>query len=298
MCLLLKIRKKTLPLPPHYHPFNPELMSRNIYADNFGDLPPVTKNLLIVNVLCFIVAGLFEEAYQLPASQYLGLHIPVASDFYIFQYVTSMFMHGSISHLFFNMLCLWMFGAPVERFVGSRRFFQYYMLTGIFAGVLYSLIIWYRFLPDIQLFDTFLQTPNADTLTQLFNKFELYSTESKQILLEQLRGSNSLTLAQDIATAVGEYKDSWLNSHVAVGASGALYGVLLAFGMLFPSAIIYLFMFIPMPARMAVIVFAISELSFEFANMPGDNIAHLAHLTGMLVGYILVKYWRLDRFIK
>lgn len=273
-------------------------MSRNIYADNFGNLPPVTKNLLIVNVLCFIVTGLFEQTYQIPASKYLGLHIPAASDFYTFQYVTSMFMHGSLSHLFFNMLSLWMFGAPVEKFVGSRRFFQYYMLTGILAGVLYSLIIWYRFLPDIQLFDTFLQNPNADTLTQLLNKFDLYSDSSKQILLEQLRGSNGLTVAQDVANAAGEYKDSWLNSHVTVGASGALYGVLLAFGILFPSAIIYLFMFIPMSARMAVIVFAISELSFEFANVAGDNIAHLAHLTGMLVGYILIKYWKLDRFIK
>ena len=215
----------------------------------FSALPPVTKNLIIINFLGWL-ATIVLPKFGINLVEYLGLHYLTAKDFNAVQLVTYMFMHdpGSIGHVFFNMFSVFMFGRTLEMVWGSKRFLTYYMITGFGAGLVQELT-WY------------------------------------------------ISLHNEIAQAVSAY--GWeqtrmiLNGIITIGASGAVFGILLAFGMLFPNLPLYI-MFIPIPikAKYFVIFYGAVELFFGISNFSGDNIAHFAHLGGMLFGYIVIKYWR------
>lgn len=211
-------------------------------VSGFKVLPPVIKNLLIINVLFFLADMTFGmRGFDL--SRYLGLHYITATDFHIYQYVTYMFMHGSFSHLFFNMFALWMFGNTLENMWGSKRFLLYYMITGIGAGLIQTAIVGI----DLNM-----------------NYASLYSPE---------------TLAQ------------YVNQIVTIGASGAVFGLLLAFGMSFPNMKIYVYFLLPIKAKWFVIIYGLIEL---YAGIGGsaDGVAHFAHLGGMLFGLALILYWK------
>ncbi|MFR9635064.1 MAG: rhomboid family intramembrane serine protease [Rikenellaceae bacterium] len=184
--------------------------------------PPTVLNLLIINCLGLMSGTLF------PILKYfLGLHTIQSSDFMPYQLITYMFLHGDLSHLFFNMFALWMFGRTLEYELGSRRFLTYYMVCGIGAGLL-------------------------------------------QVALGML------------------YPFS-----ITVGASGAVFGLLLAFGVLHPNAVIMLLIPpIPIKAKYFVMLYGALELYLGWRNSIGDNVAHFAHLGGMLWGFILLTYWR------
>lgn len=187
----------------------------------FSIFPPAIKNLLIINGLVFLAQ--FTPITDWILTNYFALWPLESGNFYPWQLVSYMFMHGSISHIFFNLFALWMFGLPLEQRFGTQRFMFYYFLTGIGAGLL-----------------------------QLF-----------------------------------------VSDSIVIGASGAVYGILLAFGMMYPNRYIYLlFPPIPMKAKYFVIFFGAIEL---FSGVIGLNtgVAHFAHLGGMVVGYILLKLWRI-----
>ena len=213
-----------------------------------NNLPTVTKNLLIINVLCFL--GMFvAERYGIDINHLLGLHFFLASDFNIGQLVSYMFMHANFSHIFFNMFALWMFGRVLEQVWGPKRFLTYYILWGIGAGLVQEL---------------------------------LWGMEYVFVW------SNFASVATDVGIISME---GFLNELPTVGASGAVYGILLAFGMLFPNSQMFVFP-IPMPikAKYFVIGYAVLEL---FLGLGGsDGVAHFAHLGGMLFGLILILYWR------
>jgi membrane associated rhomboid family serine protease len=213
----------------------------------FRILPIVTKNLLIVNALFFLATFALRQ-YDL--TDLLGLHFITASKFHFFQAITYMFMHGSFSHLFFNMFALWMFGAAIENYWGVKRFLIYYFVTGIGAAVIQELT-WAIELQEL-----------------LSSSAELVNT-----------GSQFLS------------KSDYLNLPVTVGASGAVYGLLLAFGMMFPNAMIYIYFFIPMKAKWFVIIYGVIELASGVMGS-SDGIAHFAHLGGMIFGFLLILYWR------
>lgn len=202
-------------------------------------LPPIVKNLLIINGL-FFLADMALGTQGINLTKYLGLHYPSGEDFYWFQYISYMFMHADFSHLFMNMLPLWMFGAALENLWGSKRFFLYYLITGIGAAIIQNIVL------GIDLYQIAQQTP--------------------------------------------ELVDFVANKFVTVGASGAVFGILLAFGMLFPNNIVFVF-FIPMKAKYFVILYGALEL-FAGIRGSGDGIAHFAHLGGMLFGLILILYWK------
>ena len=225
---------------------------------NFNELPVVVKNLLIINGLLFL-ATVSLGNLGIDLVKIFGLHQFQSNDFRPHQLITHIFMHGSFTHLFFNMFALWMFGKILENIWGEKRFLIYYMITGIGAAFIHLLISQYQIISISN------QIPELVSIS-IEGKYNPSIPLSKK-------------LTQLIITPT-------------VGASGAVFGLLLAFGMLFPNALLYLYFAIPIKAKYFVIGYGILELYAGISNNPADNVAHFAHLGGMIFGYILIKYWK------
>ncbi|PKP45159.1 MAG: rhomboid family intramembrane serine protease [Bacteroidetes bacterium HGW-Bacteroidetes-12] len=236
----------------------------------FRNIPPVVKNILIINLLVFLGTE-FLAGQGINITQYLALHYFTSNNFYPHQLVTYMFMHGGISHIFFNMFAVWMFGKVLEQVWGAKRFLIYYMATGVGAGLIQLLVAYIRIIPLNELV-----TPEQMDYI-VTNGYELLQTNRNY----PDPVSGQLNILINVST---------------VGASGAVFGILLAFGMLFPNTeLMLLFPPIPIKAKWFVTMYGVFELYSGFANNPNDNVAHFAHLGGMLFGFILIKYWKADR---
>jgi Uncharacterized membrane protein (homolog of Drosophila rhomboid) len=211
--------------------------STNNNGGFMGNIPIITRNILIINFLiwlaCFVLKG---RGFDL--ANVLGLHYFKADSFHFYQFITYMFTQEGFSHFFFNMFAVFMFGGTLERVLGAKRYILYYLVTGIGAGIVQELVWTYHF------------------------------------------------------TSIG-LPVMYYGLPVTIGASGSVFGLLLAFGMLFPNAPIYI-MFIPIPikAKWLVIGYGALELLMGFSNRAGDNVAHFAHLGGMLFGVFLILYWK------
>jgi membrane associated rhomboid family serine protease len=269
----------------------------------FQLLPPVVKNLLIINGLFFLATITFESTFRIDLTKLLGLHFVSASDFHPYQFVTYMFMHGGFTHILFNMFALWMFGNTLENVWGGKRFLIYYMVTGIGAGIVYIIWIYFQMMPTLNDINTFLNTQEIAVLGKFTSNHTFVLNQfSGQIWLdfqEFQRNIRMLSVNPDNIEAMQatlafmtEYKEFYLNQSVVVGASGAVFGILLAFGMMFPNSVIYLYFAIPIKAKYFVMIYGAFELFEGVMNRPGNNIAHFAHLGGMLFGYILIVYWK------
>ena len=192
----------------------------------FNNIPVVTRNLLIINLVVWGACNLFIS--QFPLAYILGLHSLNSGSFALYQLITYQFTHLQFFHLFFNMFALFMFGRALENYWGPSRFFTYYMVTGIGAGLI-------------------------------------------QLAVCYFQGITTFT----------------------IGASGAVFGILLAFGMIFPNVTLMIIPIpIPVKAKYLVIGYGLLELWMGIGNRAGDNVAHFAHLGGMLFGIILILYWR------
>ena len=207
-------------------------------------MPPVVKNLIIINVLMYIITMLTGNFMY----EKFALYYPASPLFKPYQIVTHMFMHGGFFHILFNMYTLFIFGSVLERVWGGQKFLFYYFVTGLGAAALHIGVM-------------YLEANSAMEAAQA----GVYSA--------------SIKLQQIYMTPT-------------VGASGAIYGLLLAYGMLFPNNIMQLiFPPIALKAKYFVMIFGGLELFLGFSN-PGDSVAHFAHLGGMLFGYILIVYWK------
>lgn len=208
-------------------------------------MPPITKNLLIINILMFVATYVLGR-YGINLNSLLGLHFFMASDFRLHQIFTYLFMHGGFEHLFFNMFALWMFGRIIEQVMGPKRFLTYYMVCGIGAGLIQELVQYIHF----------------------------------------------LSLAPELSGVSHEQLADALNMWNTVGASGSIYGILLAFGMSFPEDRLFI---IPIPfpikAKYFVVGYAVVELLSAMLRS-NDGVAHMAHLGGMLFGLVLLLHWR------
>jgi len=234
------------------------MSNQELRPTGFRILPPVIKNLIIINVLFFLATWSFESALHINLEDILGMHYPASSKFYPFQFVTYMFMHGGFSHIFFNMFALWMFGNVLENLWGSKRFLIYYMVTGIGAAIIQVLVTWYQI-----------------------------STAQNELLKVMSLDSVNPQLVDNIHNFILMKMDT-----PVIGASGAVFGLLLAFGMLFPNSLIYVYFAIPVKAKWFVIIYGLIEIYSGWANRSGDNVAHFAHLGGMIFGYFLIIYWK------
>lgn len=275
-------------------------------AGGFNMLPPIVKNLLIINGIMFLATIVLKANFHINLNDVLGLHWVQSQDFEWYQIITYMFMHGSFGHIFFNMFAVWMFGNAIENTWGSKRFLTYYVITGIGAAVLHYFIMYaVDIAPTIKLIDTFLKDPGQSTLKALIaeHQFQFNSNfhpemdrlfqQSEPALNAVIQGSTSKEQLEQAYTFVADYRRHFLNLPVVVGASGSLFGLLLAFGMMFPNTRLFLiFLPIPIKAKYFVIGYGVLELFSGLRNNPGDNVAHFAHLGGMLFGFLLIMYWR------
>ncbi len=252
----------------------------------FGGMPPVVKNILIINGLAFFAMYLMQKGITIPGIGYtkidlnnlLGLYTPGSKHFYFFQYITYMFMHGNLTHIFFNMFAVFMFGRVLERMWGPQKFLFYYLVTGIGAGLINVLISFVR-----------VKMITAQLPPEVVS--EIYTNGQSLI-------NSGLVLKHNAFNGLGDMGNT-LNHLVnipMVGASGSVFGLLLAFGMLFPEERIYLYMVVPIKAKWFVIGYGAMELYSTIFTQPGDNVAHLAHLGGMLFGFFLIRHWRKNQF--
>ncbi|MCM1337377.1 MAG: rhomboid family intramembrane serine protease [Candidatus Amulumruptor caecigallinarius] len=231
----------------------------------WSSIPPVTKNLLIINVIVWLAMLVLPQRLGLDVIKLGGLHYFKAPDFNPVQLVTYMFMHSTdtFAHLFFNMFTLWMFGITLERVMGSARFLFFYMTVGIGAG-LFQELVW------------------SFTWEGSFLKWVSLSTGAPMAAVQEAFKAGQLT----------EWQDFFLNHfNVTIGASGAIYGILLAFGMLFPNRPLYL-MFIPVPIKAKWMVLGYGVIEILLGISGSDGVAHFAHLGGMIFGFILLYYWK------
>lgn len=235
------------------------------FRPSFNTIPPVVKNLIIINALMLFFTYILQlKGFDL--TRLLALHYFESPDFRPYQLVTHMFMHGGMMHLVFNMFALWMFGRVLESVWGPKRFFIYYFVTGLGAAVFYSFVNFLEF-------------------QYIASKM---TPENVQMVLSQ--GTDIFNQGKNFADEAAGKLNLILNTPT-VGASGAVFGILLGFGMLFPNTeLMLLFPPIPIKAKYFVLGYGAIELFSGIANT-GDNIAHFAHLGGMLFGFIMIKYW-------
>ena len=223
-------------------------------------IPTITKQLLIINCIAFLASLLVPEI-----KVWCGLHYWQASHFHLYQFITYLFIHGTVidglsnsfMHLFFNMFALWMFGCVMERTWGPKRFLVYYLVCGVGAGLIQEIV------QTIHVYSAL--SPTHETLSQFLEIANYPSGHPLQMILNEMS---------------------------TVGASGSIYGILLAFGMTYPEERMFI---IPIPfpikAKWLVIGYAGLEIGLALANS-GDGVAHMAHLGGMLFGFFLIRHWR------
>ena len=246
----------------------------------FGNKPPVVLNLMIINLLFWVASQVLPTSFGIDLVKLLGLHYWFSDKFNPIQLVTYMFLHdtSSISHLFCNMFGVWMFGRTLEQVWGAKKFLFFYLFTGVGAGIIQEL----TWMIDLHGITTAINIAIAENSGEALVPFSSMFT-----------GGN---IANATAMDVIRLKQQIFAAHVTVGASGALFGILLAFGWLFPEARMGL-LFIPVmiPARIFVAIYAAFELFFGVTGFAFDNVAHFAHLGGMIFGAVILWVWQKQR---
>ncbi len=236
-------------------------------ASPFSGLPPVVKNLLIINVICFIGGELIFPG----ANRLFGVYYPDSPGFRIWQIITYMFMHGGLTHIFFNMFALFMFGPILEQVFGSKRFLNFYLITGLGALVLQF---------GVQALEVY----------QVVGSFSAKHVIEVDVVTRQYGALKPGSIsAQDLEKLASVYIPPM------VGASGAIYGLLIAFGYLFPNTpLMLIFLPVPIKAKYFIPVMIAIEL-FLGVSRTGSSIAHFAHIGGALFGFLLIKMWGIRR---
>ncbi|KGL61136.1 MULTISPECIES: rhomboid family intramembrane serine protease [unclassified Polaribacter] len=237
-------------------------------------LTDAIKHLIIINVILFVVPQLL----QLDLTNILALHFPKNEHFGFWQYITHMFMHGSFPHILFNMYGLYAFGTPLEQIWGKNKFIFFYFSAGLGAGIIYSLVNYYQF----------------NSVYELFINAGLNDSEVLSILKS---GSTNDVRVINAISQEQFNKITSLYSTPAVGASGAVYGVLVAFGLYFKDAKLALLFFpVPIAAKYFIPVMILGDLFFGMTKYSVGNIAHFAHIGGALIGFIIAWHWKNNQF--
>ena len=239
--------------------------------NNFTD---AIKHLIIINVIVFIAPQLMQTDY----TNILALHFPKNEHFGFWQYATHLFMHGGFAHILFNMYGLWAFGTPLEQMWGKNKFIFFYFSSGIGAGLIYTLVNYYQF----------------NSIYELFIQAGL--TDSEVIAILKEGSTNDLRVLGAISQE--QFNEIFaLYNTPAVGASGAVYGVLVAFGMYFKDAKLALIFFpVPIAAKYFIPIMILGDLFFGMTKYSVGNIAHFAHIGGALIGFIIAFYWKKNQF--
>lgn len=273
----------------------------------FRRVTPTVRNLLILNIAVYFL----DYLLKLDLSNIFGLKYIFADSFYPFQFVTYMFLHGGSLHLLSNMFALFIFGPLLEQFWGPKRFLIFYLVTGIGSGMLYSLTDYFEKKPLQSDMNFYLENPTPENFSDFIAEHsiktdrgiflvgkdngEVVSWNAEAIetqYYDNPNNENLISQTRDIVLSVYDF----LSNRPMVGASGAIFGILMAFGMLFPNTtLMLLFPPIPIKAKYFVAIYGFFELYAGLQRVEGDNVAHFAHLGGMLVAFVLLKMWKKDR---
>jgi len=237
------------------------------------------------------------ESRGINLTRYLALYYPQSENFHFYQLITHMFMHGNIGHLFFNMFALWMFGRVLENVWGPKRFLIFYFVTGLGAAALHTFVNYLEIHPIVNAVTAFSNTPSPELFSSFVNKYQ-GMIKDLGFNLPAIVDFSTSWLDKPTSTSFEPEAVSFMQQFLSVkmniptiGASGAVYGVLLGFGMLFPNTqLMLLFPPIPIKAKWMVIAYGVLELSLGL-TMPGSNVAHFAHLGGMIFGFFMIKFW-------
>lgn len=263
----------------------------SMFRDPTSNLPVVVKNLLIINGLMLLlkIAMGTDELGRSLLDNWLGLHAIGSPDFKPWQVVTHMFMHagpgtdGWYWHIVSNMFALYMFGGPIERVMGAKRFLNYYLLCGLGAAAL-------------QMGVSYVGTQDLVAQVQSFGISVAdvrHMVEASHASMDQANAVMNDVVAQHPGSDTAVKALFWDYAGVMIGASGAIFGILLAFGMLFPNVeLMLLFLPVPIKAKYFVVLYGLWELYSGVSQRAGDNVAHYAHLGGLIFGFIIIKYWR------
>jgi membrane associated rhomboid family serine protease len=253
-------------------------------------MPPVVKNLIMINIV-MLVATWALQSFGIDLTEKLGLYYIGSPHFRPYQFITHLFMHGNFMHLFLNMFALYMFGKILEMVWGPRRFLIYFFVTGIGAAILHSLVTYIEMSSMQHAANAFYNTPSPELLSKFVKTYFGHQVPQITDLINTWYDSpNNPALIQKGTEIVQEISDVKINIPT-VGASGAVFGILLAFGYLFPNTQLFLlFPPIPIRAKYFVIGYGAIELYSAFTQS-NSGVAHFAHLGGMLFGFLLLKYW-------
>ena len=258
-----------------------------IVQRRFSLMPTVVKNLLIINGLFFLGMYSIDNSFGIDITNWLGLYFPLSESFIPFQLVTHMFMHGNLGHIFSNMIMLWFLGSAMENYWGPKRFLIYYLLTGLGASALQIGVNALEYMN--------IASNVSDEMLKLITSGDIqlgYISEGMNYGKEVwIKGTEVFQPASTAEIQLFQFLKSPM-----VGASGAVFGVLLAFGMTFPNQVIYLNFFFPIKAKYFVIGYGLLELYNGFA-VSNSGIAHFAHLGGMLFGFLLIRKWRREMYL-
>ncbi|MEE4001440.1 rhomboid family intramembrane serine protease [Tenacibaculum sp. FZY0031] len=235
-------------------------------------LTQAIKHLIIINVIMYFAPQLLN----MDLTNLFALHYPKNEHFGAWQYITHMFMHGGPAHLLFNMYGLWAFGTPLEQMWGRNKFLFFYFSAGIGAGLIYTLANYYQF----------------NGIYEQLIGMGVSPAEIQNILSSGQYNDSLITLSNK---TMREFYS--LYHTPAVGASGAIYGVLVAFGLTYPNAKLALIFFpVPIAAKYFIPLIILSDLFFGMTSYSIGNIAHFAHIGGAIIGFIIAWYWKKNQF--
>ena len=239
-----------------------------------NNITDAIKHLIVINIIVFVAPQLMQTDY----TNILALHFPKNEHFGFWQYATHMFMHGGFAHILFNMYGLWAFGTPLEQMWGKNKFIFFYFSSGIGAGLIYTMVNYYQF----------------NSIFELFIQAGL--NESEVIAILKQGSTNDFRVLEAITQQ--QFNEIFaLYNTPAVGASGAVYGVLVAFGMYFKDAKLALIFFpVPIAAKYFIPIMILGDLFFGVTKYSVGNIAHFAHIGGALIGFIIALYWKKNQF--
>jgi membrane associated rhomboid family serine protease len=257
------------------------------------NLTPVVKVLLMLNV------GFYLLSFTHINLSWMEMYYFESSKFQPFQIITSMFAHGGGGHLFSNMFSLFIFGPMLERLWGSQRFLFFYLFCGVGAGLLYMGVNWYEISQLKAAATAYIQDPNPTGFIGFLNKiYGHFPLEYEEFTRNFQKYPTDAGMISETSSFVKTLVLKSMDTGV-LGASGAIFGLLMAFGLLFPNTELFLFLIpVPIKAKYFVTLYGVYELYSGIERSPGDNVAHFAHLGGMLFAYILIRYWstKKDRF--
>ena len=263
----------------------------------FNRITPIVKNLILINVILFLATHVVcPFFFKFDLTEYLALYYPGSKFFHPYQYVTYMFMHAGLSNIFhivFNMYALFLFGSAIESAWGGKRFLIYFFFTGIGAAALHTLVNYFIISGMANDITAFSNTPSPELFKQFVDTHKSNFNQSVYDFINQWSmssGDDFNFFFNKALSTMNNIYNSLINIPT-VGASGAVFGILLAFGMMYPDArLMLIFLPIPIKAKWLVIGYGAVELILGFSQQ-GSNVAHFAHLGGMLFGFFLIKFW-------